>query len=93
MFIGIENKGNKKMNIWQGARDAKRELEIKRRREKMNGQIIHVTKDEWNKIANQMNVEYEIVKDGDNPQNWYYRVYYYDVLDNLISIMIYKYVM
>lgn len=32
MFIGIENKGEKTMNIFQGARDAKRELEIKRRR-------------------------------------------------------------
>lgn len=79
------------MNIFQGARDAKRELEIKRRRN-MNKQIIHVTKDEWNKIAKQMNIEYDIIKDGDDPKNWYYQVYYYDALDNLISIMKYKYV-
>lgn len=79
------------MNIFQGARDAKRELEIKRRRN-MNEQKIHVTKDEWNKIAKQMNIEYDIIKDGDDPQNWYYQVYYYDALDNLISIMKYKYV-
>lgn len=39
--------------------------------------IISVTVNELNKILKQMNIEYDIIKDGDDPQNWYYQVYYY----------------
>lgn len=57
-----------------------------------NGYIYHVTDEELDRILNQVNINYDLIKDGSNCKHWYYQVYYYDSLHNLIAIVKYKYV-
>lgn len=54
--------------------------------------IYSVTGKELDKILKQNNIDYDLLKNGDDPANWYYQVYYYDALKHLIAIVKYKYI-
>lgn len=60
---------------------------------KMNEKYIYsVTEKELNLILKQQNIKYDLIKNGDDPDKWYYQVYYYDALKHLIAISKYKYI-
>lgn len=54
--------------------------------------VYHVTVEEWEKIIKQNNIDYDLIKNGDDPKEWYYQVYYYDTLKYLIAIVKYRYI-
>ena len=54
--------------------------------------VYHVTEEEWKKIIRQNNIDYDLIKNGDDPKEWYYQVYYYDALKHLIAIVKYRYI-
>lgn len=55
--------------------------------------IYHVTHKELNEILSQTNINYDLIKDSEDCENWYYQVYYYDSLHHLIAIVKYRYVL
>lgn len=58
----------------------------------MNGDYIYpVTNEELGQIFNQEHIKFDLIKtQSENTKDWFYQVYYYDVLGNLISIVKYR---